>query len=110
LFVCFLFFLKNSSLDHHLPCEWRNIPTSIRWTHTIITMLGSYQHVLITLPWDSTSSQVLLPKVFPIAPQFYPIWFAQSDNQWFFALLMFPIWVSIVCHYLCPFYIKFNLN
>jgi hypothetical protein len=44
------------------------------------------QHVLIMFPWGSPSShevpQVpkLFPRAFPIAPQFYPIWFAQSST------------------------------
>jgi hypothetical protein len=35
--------------------------------------------VLILFPWGSPSSDVV-PKTFPIAPQLYPIWFAQSPT------------------------------
>jgi hypothetical protein len=59
-------------------------PLGAGWGGVILVFFSVFpmcsQRVLITFPWAPQSFLSCCPKAFPIAPQFYPIWFAQSST------------------------------
>jgi hypothetical protein len=65
-------------LDMH--SWWEFFPLGVGWGEVILVFFSVFPTCSNHVPMSSPKFLSCYPKAFPIAPQFYPIWFAQSST------------------------------